>query len=492
MSRKWTWALLALLARPGAGEFKVEDSWHAAYIGDQKVGYLRTLADRVEANGQTVVHYRIESVLSVKRFNDTMKLVSVADSFELTDGRLYAVEAVMKMANQVRKTKGLLNADGKFLVTIEQGAKTDSQSLAWDGDVLGPYAVESLFRKTVPKPGDTKTVRTFLPEMNEVRATTVNVVGKRNVTLRDGKQVELTLVEQTTDGLPIKISNWLDDKGEIVTTAMPIGDQIIRTYKVSQAEAIDQPKGKGLDLGVRTLITSDQPIPNAHQTKRVAYKLTIKDTTNVKDIFPEASYQKILDRSLRGNDGVIRMECRKVVAGVPTAAAEKPGDEFLAPNGFIRSDHGKIVATAEAQTKGITDPWAKALKLEDWVHRNMVNRDFSIGFADAAEVIETRQGDCTEHAVLLAALCRAAQIPARVAMGLVYVEGRQQFGYHMWTEVWVNGQWLGLDGTLGQGFIAGGHIKIGDGSLKGVNALATFLPVFQVIGKLSIAVEAVD
>ena len=41
--------------------------------------------------------------------------------------------------------------------------------------------------------------------------------------------------------------------------------------------------------------------------------------------------------------------------------------------------------------------------------------------ATAAEVARSREGDCTEHAVLLAALARARGIPARVAMGLVYV-----------------------------------------------------------------------
>jgi hypothetical protein len=77
-------------------------------------------------------------------------------------------------------------------------------------------------------------------------------------------------------------------------------------------------------------------------------------------------------------------------------------------------------------------------------------------------------------------------------MGLVYLEGSKEFGYHMWTEVEIGGTWYGVDGTLGQGFIAGGHIKLADGSLKGATAMSTFLPIFKVIGKLKIAVEKVE
>ena len=73
---------------------------------------------------------------------------------------------------------------------------------------------------------------------------------------------------------------------------------------------------------------------------------------------------------------------------------------------------------------------------------------------------ESREGDCTEHAVLLAALARACGIPARVAIGLVYVDQAGGFGYHMWTEMYLSGHWIPLDATLGQGGIGAAHLKL--------------------------------
>ena len=47
----------------------------------------------------------------------------------------------------------------------------------------------------------------------------------------------------------------------------------------------------------------------------------------------------------------------------------------------------------------------------------------------------------------------------------------------MWTEVFVQGQWIGLDATIGQGSIGPGHIKITDHSWADVISFTPLLPV---------------
>jgi hypothetical protein len=105
-------------------------------------------------------------------------------------------------------------------------------------------------------------------------------------------------------------------------------------------------------------------------------------------------------------------------------------------------------------------------------------------------VAETKEGDCTEHAVLLMALCRARKIPARGAMGLVYYPPLQGFAYHMWTEVWMEDRWVPLDATLGNGGIGAAHLKLAHSNLKGSDKYSAFLPVHAVLGKLKL--EVVD
>ncbi len=85
----------------------------------------------------------------------------------------------------------------------------------------------------------------------------------------------------------------------------------------------------------------------------------------------------------------------------------------------------------------MSDPWQTALKLEQFVNNYIKKKNFSQAFASAAEVLETREGDCTEHAVLLAALCRALAYSPGGDRPSVYAT-TQEFGYHMWTEAYIN------------------------------------------------------
>jgi transglutaminase-like putative cysteine protease len=97
--------------------------------------------------------------------------------------------------------------------------------------------------------------------------------------------------------------------------------------------------------------------------------------------------------------------------------------------------------------------------------------------------------------MLTAGMCRAAGVPSRTALGLVYVNDPQKgpnMGFHMWTEVWIKGQWVGIDATLGRGGIGVGHVKISDASWHDVHDLKPLLPVTKVLGKVTMEIVRVD
>ncbi len=116
----------------------------------------------------------------------------------------------------------------------------------------------------------------------------------------------------------------------------------------------------------------------------------------------------------------------------------------------------------------------------------MTDKNFEVAFAAANEVARDLSGDCTEHSVLAAAMCRAQGIPARVAIGLIYVDKHDGFGFHMWNEVYVNQRWVAIDPSWDQSTVDAVHIKLNDSSLEGVSPFEAFLPVVRVMGKLQI------
>jgi transglutaminase/protease-like cytokinesis protein 3 len=120
--------------------------------------------------------------------------------------------------------------------------------------------------------------------------------------------------------------------------------------------------------------------------------------------------------------------------------------------------------------------------------------DNAVAMGPAGDVARQLRGDCRQYALLMAALCRAEGIPARTALGLLYVEkGRRPLmGFHMWTEVWIEGQWLGLDATLGQGGVSAAHVKISDQSWHATQSLTPLLPANRILGKMNIRVLSVE
>ena len=201
--------------------------------------------------------------------------------------------------------------------------------------------------------------------------------------------------------------------------------------------------------------------------------------------FPAGERQRIIES---GKD-FIKIEVKAVSLDKATPKTPLLGDACLRSTMFLQKDDTSIQALAKKIASGVTDPLVIAKKMEKWVCDNLQKKNFGVGFATAAEVAANMEGDCSEHAVLLAALCRAAGIPSRVVAGVVYAEGIKGFGFHMWVEVHV-GQWYALDPTLGHGFADATHIAMAKSALESEGAMFDLVPIALYLGKLRI--EVVD
>jgi hypothetical protein len=153
---------------------------------------------------------------------------------------------------------------------------------------------------------------------------------------------------------------------------------------------------------------------------------------------------------------------------------------FLRPSPFIQSDDQRIQNLAREilgeDTAG--SPLIRARKLVDWVHTHIEKRPV-LSLPDALSTLENRVGDCNEHAVLLAALARAAGIPARIEAGLVYLKGR--FYYHAWDLIYL-GKWVTADAVFDQLPADVSHLRLVAGSSE------QQMDLMGVIGKIQLTV----
>ncbi len=149
---------------------------------------------------------------------------------------------------------------------------------------------------------------------------------------------------------------------------------------------------------------------------------------------------------------------------------------------------------ANRAARGAATARETAERLRRAVHTHVDRKGLGTAFASASETVRDRRGDCTEHAVLLAAALRSRGIPSRVVNGLVWIPsgGGPEGGYlwHMWTQAVVEGRWIDLDATLppdGPGFHAG-HLAINTGDLSPASFNATGTAMLEVFGAIDITV----
>ena len=119
---------------------------------------------------------------------------------------------------------------------------------------------------------------------------------------------------------------------------------------------------------------------------------------------------------------------------------------FLKPSPFITSNHPDIKSLVEQITVKTDTPFKNASTIVAWIEKNIEKRPV-LSMPDALSVLKNKVGDCTEHAILTAALMRAAGIPSRIEAGLVYLNGR--FYFHAWNRIFL-GRWITVDSVFGQ------------------------------------------
>jgi transglutaminase-like putative cysteine protease len=285
---------------------------------------------------------------------------------------------------------------------------------------------------------------------------------------------------------------WLDEKLRAVhqeAANTPMGRMTLyRTPRILAEKEGVAPELMA-DFGLNSRIRLNRAIEDPFQAREIIYRITVKDDDKPTTVFARDKRQSV--ENVHGNTFDLRVRAIREPADVESSG--KADEDFLKSSYFLDSGNGKVREQAAQIVGDETDPWRKAQRIERWVHEHMKGNT-EVNFAPASQVLRDLQGDCRQHAMLAAALCRAAGVPARTAVGLVYDNDRKLgpgLAFHMWTEVWIKGQWLMLDAVLGHGHVGAAHLKIADHSWQDIQTLAPLLPVTRVTGKVRIDVVEV-
>lgn len=451
----WLAFLLASLLPAAAEELPVE-SWSVIYKYGTRIGYSHTTLYR-GPDGSIVCESEDES--TERRMGTPVTRRNFSSFVETKDGQ----PVRFTYRNPPVEKNGEIH--GSVLnVTIDNAGEVTRQEFPWDSTVLFPYSASRSLGPIELKPGAEFAYKTLSVGVSMTGQTLrFRVEGRQNVALLD-RRVDLWRCRVTMDEVPgFEMVQYLTDNLDCLKSEIPSaglvtiqGSKQLALAPLDPAETPDAV----LSAGVRSNVYLWKPRQLSAARYRVngAANLTSGEITVQPPLWPGG------------------------------AAAGQDDPRYLAPNSWIHADHPSIKKLVAEVAPGGTHAEA-AQALRDWVHREIRRETLDVGFASDLDTLASRRGDCTEHAVLLASLCRARGIPARLATGLAYAGG--MFLGHAWTEVKLGDAWYPLDAALSTPpplSVDATHIKLSDSSLHDPNPPAELGNTVASLGKMRLEI----
>jgi hypothetical protein len=261
----------------------------------------------------------------------------------------------------------------------------------------------------------------------------------------------------------VRFNTWIDETGKVMKEESPAGFVFLAEPEFMATDIAT--KGKDILRSVSIPLQGIMPPLNGLST--LNYILTL----------PEGVELAVDKDRQRLTDNILTITLEKYPAG--TLQACTGNEKELAATPYIQAQNKAIGELAYSLVDGIESPIEQVRILTTWVYDNLEKRPV-LGIPDALTTLQTRRGDCNEHASLFAALARNVGIPARVAAGVTFHEGA--FFYHAWNEVCLGNEWLSLDTTKNQIPADLTHIKFVEGEIEDM------IQIGALIGKLQIEV----
>ena len=469
--------------------FKELDRWYEVFLGESKVGYSHSTM-KLE-KGEVIS--KSTFVMSVRRAGVLIEIKSMESTREMLSGEIISFSGKMEMAG-VPVTKNGWVQGNEIVIKEKQFFRENETRHPLDPEGKMTWGLMKALRennfKEKGREFETKVYSADFGMASPTKAR-IKTMGETEVSiLGQNQKVFQTEISMATSVGKIKTQSWLDAWGFAVKTNMQLGGLPVEIKQSNEIEAKQSPESK--EFLLNTLIYLKKEIPSNAQS--VQFKMELTDGRLSKPL-----YQSELQKVTKLDDKNLIIEIKAEKWGENTIRREKKfktAQEFKTANLMIDSDNPLIRQLAQNAGKGSKNIIELSEKLFFFVQKYLIHKNFKVGFASATETAKKREGDCTEHAVLLAALGRAMGIPTRVASGIAYLKSfkgkKNVMGFHMWTEFHLRGKWMRLDSALGKIGTHADRITLSVTSLSQESLTQLGLGIVEMIGNVNLTINNIE
>lgn len=482
--------LIACGALPVRADWTLDtERWYVLEMQGHWAGYR---VDRVYRDGGRIRTTQ-EQLLTLRRGPETTTLQASTEWIEKEPGKVEKIIALQRFGESPMVNEWTFIDGGRVKEMIRQADRERSREI-----------------DQPERPWLTPTEeRAFLAQRMAVGATEIQYIvpgleaGLPKVTvtwMRDGASVQTVRGKtvscsvwkvKRSDSPRIEVTQHVSEDHVLVRSEEPFGPVEAVSRLATRDEALGNERPDDAlapEMLVEMFIKPDRPIRDLRRADAITCR--VRATNGAVLSFVASGAQRV--KKEEGGAAVVTVE-RGRTSG--STEEERENKAYLASSNLIGADDPTIrsfawraIGAAQA-TPEQTKTAAEALRLG--VYRHIRDKGLATAFASASETVRSRKGDCSEHAVLLTAALRSVGIPSRIALGLVYAESfgdhADIFGWHMWSQALVDGEWVDLDATA-RGSFHPGHLLIATTAMPDDQLGPEFVDAFTLMGALEIEV----
>lgn len=441
------------------------ETWYGLYMNGEKAGYAFNSMEKDQE----------ERIVLVEDARFQINMVGVKQDMHISSRRVYApggglLSIESTVVDPSGPTEFLARVEGDELLLISKVAGNTTESrLPKPKESLNDAVKHARWVLGEPQVGDTLNFTVFEPMYQQEIAGISHIVGIEERVL-EGVNTKVYQIKTALDVMGIESMSYVAEDG---TT---LEDEVagIITMRIEPEEI-----AKDVQYSNDVIVSNAAVLENAIEKprERDALRLLLRGPLTQDHFFNDER------QFIEAAEDHFNFVSRRInLEGFEPAQLPIEDEElqrWMKATVFVQSDDPRLIEKAGEIVGDETDTLEVSNKLCLWVFENM-RSTFSARLTNALEVLDSLEGDCTEHSILFIGLARAAGLPAREVAGLVYVEGQPPgFYFHQWAKVWV-GKWIDVDPTFNQPLADVTHIKLAEGDLLHQSKL------IPIIGKLKI------
>jgi len=416
------------------------------YLYDHEIGYEIYKIDYSDITVRTSV----KSIIIFNRGNTHIRIEKESIITETTNGKPIWFEFCS--VEKGNRLKVIGTVAGNFLVIKEiKGHEINDLNIPTKENFLFDQGIIYFIRSCLISNKKNFIYSYYSPEFKKI-------ISVENY-IKDVKG-DIITIESKHDLTPqVSIIEKRNKSGELIEQYIP--NLHIKKRLINNNERFDH-IDKELNIQRLGLIEAiNCPKVSFERIAKISYKIHFSGKINIKE--------DIRQKVIKTDKDNIFLEVSRDAMVMNKNGSDLNTDlsEYLKNNEYLNIDNlivREIISELKTASKDIND---LVYKIHHWVYNNIRYKDLEMQFGNVNEILNTKHGDCSEHAILSMALFRAAKIPSKLSYGVVF--DNDFFWNHLWIELFFDKKWIPLDPTKINSYIDTKYIKFGDISLNSIS-----------------------